>query len=144
MPAHEHLSNQFKTLYRGLTTHPDNVDYDAVGPHWTESLESAYNFATNRDVWGWSQNEDYEEGEVSHGVILQAKVHSRNIMPNDDNEAQSMAVMPKDSLENETFLRDRAPVHIEALEHITTNMSDGRGTEDSKRTVFPKRIRGRA
>ncbi len=144
MPAHEHLSNQFKTLYRGLMTHPENVDYDAVGPHWTENIESAYNFATNRDVWGWSQDENYEEGEVSHGVILQAKVHSRNIMPNDDNEAQAMAVMPKDSLENETFLRDRAPVHIEALEHITTTMSDGNGLENSKRTVFPKRIRGRA
>lgn len=145
MPAHEHLSNQFKTLYRGLSTHPDNIDYDAVGPHWTENLNSAYNFATDRDVWGWPHGDvGYEEGEVSHGVILQAKVHPRNIISNDDEEAQDMAVMPKDSLENETFLRHRAPVHIEAIEHITTSMSDGEGTEDSKRTVFPKRIRGRA
>lgn len=77
MSAHENLSHQFVTLYRGMTVHPDDVDYSRVGEHWTTDLNVAREFATPLSFKG-----AYDPSK-GHGTIFETSVHpSRIIEPN--------------------------------------------------------------
>lgn len=135
--------SQFVTLYRGLHgVTPKDVDTRTVGPHWTTDSGTAVRFAMGESDYGGYQDEP-DIDEKIHGVVLTAKVHPRNIMSNDSDEAQMMGVVG--NLENENFLRNRAPVHIERMHHIVrTEMGGGESEEYTREINLPKRLRGRA
>lgn len=115
---------QFQTVYRGLHgIHPDDVDTSNIGPHWTSDYETAHRFA-----WGaGSGNSGIDmkkptEGNPVSSTILTAKVHPRNILSLDSDDANSWDVYP-DNSENEVFLRDHAPVHIEKVQHMENHLN---------------------
>jgi len=134
--------SQFITLYRGLHgVVPADVSTNNVGPHWTRNSRIAERFAMGESAYGGYAHDPDENDEI-HGVVLTAKVHPRNIMSNDSEEALNMDVIG-DS-EEESFLRHRAPVHIERMHHITRwQPNEDYIEEEIKEVPMPKRIHGR-
>ena len=106
---------QFIHLYRGLAdVTPEQVDAKGAGLHWTTDPESAYNFATSRDAFGWV-HEDRDDGPLQ-GTILEAKVHRRHVVDLNSEEGKDMAemlsILPPEHPEQETTVRPGAPVHV--------------------------------
>lgn len=113
MSASDHMGDQFITLYRGLrgVSHPDEIDPELIGPHWTHSPEVAEDFAGK------------------HGSIVTAQVPSKHIMYNGRTGEQHpdfhgnyhndfsalYRVMPEEQQEKETFVRPGVPVRIVSM-----------------------------
>ena len=95
-----------------------NLNRSQTGIHWTQDVNSAYNFATDRDPEGWAHEsggwDDEDEGEA-FGVVLTAKVHPRHILQEgtEEHESYSMgsAIFGEGHPEQETTVRDQARVH---------------------------------
>lgn len=141
MPAPD--GPQFQTVYRGLhNVHPDDLDTSNIGAHWTTDYDTAVQFAGGRES-GMRMKKATMDKPVS-STVLTAKVHPRNILSNDSDEASAFDVYTDES-ENEVFLRDHAPVHIENIQHILNTM-DQKGMLDTQITDVPmnKRIRTRS
>lgn len=119
MPAP--TGQQWVRLYRGLAnTSPDTVDSSRLGIHWTTDPNIAYNFATNRDAWGWSHHD--EELPDPEGTVIEALVHRRHIIDPESQEGQDLhdwaGVLSPDSPEQEKTLRDKATVHLQRMHYI--------------------------
>ena len=113
MSASDHVSNQFTTVYRGLekVSHPDEIDPELIGPHWSQSFDRASEFAGK------------------HGAIVTAQIPNKDILWNPKTGYQSKdfehytsnysaiyRVMPEQHDEKETFVRPGVPVKITAME----------------------------
>jgi 8-oxo-dGTP pyrophosphatase MutT (NUDIX family)/GNAT superfamily N-acetyltransferase len=139
--------DSYRTLYRGLhfgeiephkidDFHKDPQKYmrenqpKNVGIHWTDSADSAYNFATNRDPEGWAHegDPDEEQGHL-HGAILEARVHPRHIIDPESEEGQdyamSDAILGPEHAEQETTVRGDARVHVHKIHAITEHPETG-------------------
>lgn len=110
-----------------------------AGIHWTDSPDSAYNFALDHDPEGWAHewSEDDEEGEHNHGMILHGRVEPHHIIDPDSDEGRDYAafntIFDHDHPEQERTVRDQAPVHIT---HVTAVSSDPE-TGDLRETTVP-------
>lgn len=114
MSAKDHISKQFTTLYRGLknVSHPDELDSELIGPHWTHTKEKAQEFAQE------------------NGSVVTANVPNEHIMYSSDTGYQHpdffenygfgnsnpYKVMFGNEGEEETFVRPNVPVDIIAME----------------------------
>lgn len=108
---------------RGVMADPHSflsrtLNRQQTGIHWTKSVDSAYNFATDRDPEGWAHErdpwDDEDEGEP-FGVVLTAKVHPRHILEEGsaehDSYSMGSAILGEGHPEQETTVRDQARVH---------------------------------
>lgn len=103
---------QFVTLYRGLAdvSHPDEIDPELIGPHWTHDKERAFEFAGK------------------HGSVVEAQIPQKHILYNGQTLEEHpdfnqyhwtnnavYRVMP-DMDEAETFVRPGVPIRITGME----------------------------
>lgn len=115
---------QFVTLYRGLVNvTPGEVKAAQVGPHWSRSPEVAYNFAMDRDVEGFShEDEGIRDEGTRFGTVVEAKIHRRHIIDPNSEEgrgwAEGDAVFGQDHPEQERTVRPNAPVHVLKMHHF--------------------------
>ena len=134
MAASDHLSGeQYVTLYRGLrnATHPDELNLDAIGPHWTPDREAAERFARGHLSTGESERDRY-------GSVLTAQIHRRNLlsdyakqetypgfedyaMGNDSIHAALRPWSSESDYEKESFVRPNRRVHITSMETIANS-----------------------
>ena len=134
MAAADHLQGeQYVTLYRGLrgVTHPEELNLDAIGPHWTPDWEAAEGFARGYVPEGESERDRY-------GSILTARVHRRNLLSDFDKKetypgfeeyemgsnALYAALDPNDrdsKHEKESFVRPNRRVHITGMETLASS-----------------------
>ena len=121
MAAHESLSNQFVTLYRGMTEHPDDVNYSRLGEHWTTDLGVAKDFATPLSFKG------AHDPSKGHGTIFQATVHpSEIIQPNTEEWKQrgggdyesGVGIYDYSHHEQERTLRWQSRVEMDRVMHF--------------------------
>jgi hypothetical protein len=93
----------------------ENLNRRQMGIHWTQSHESAYNFATDRDPEGWAHESYGEEDEGEpFGVVMSARVHPRHVLEPGTEEHSNYAMMNailEDHPEQETTVRGGARVH---------------------------------
>ena len=87
MPAHENLSDQFVTVYRGRTHYdkykiPKNQEsLKGLGMHWTTDINVARHFAGGWNLSDWPS--DHRTGKKSTemgGHVLYGKVDKQNIV----------------------------------------------------------------
>jgi hypothetical protein len=113
----------------------ENVNRRQTGIHWTPSVDSAFNFATDRDPDGWAHesggyDDDDEPSGDPFGVVLSARVHPRHIVQRGtaehDDYSMGSAILHEGSNEQETTVRDQGRVHVREAhffhgsEHIGT------------------------
>lgn len=118
MSASDHIGGQFTTVYRGLSnvSHPDELDPELVGPHWTTNPDIALNFAgkTGSVVTGQVPNKhvlyDYATGHE----------HPDLEKYTNDNDAVHR-VIPYHESEQETFIRPGVNVDITGMETHPNN-----------------------
>lgn len=119
MAAQDHLnSEQYVTVYRGLrdVDHPDDLDPELIGPHWTHDKTIAERF-TNK-----------------HGSIVTGRVNKKHLMQdsstgwthpdlmNDYGMGYNAVykVFPNEE-EKETFVRPEKNIHITHMETSPNN-----------------------
>lgn len=121
MAAHENLSDQFVTLYRGMPVHPDRVDYDRLGRHWTADLGVAKDFATPMSFKG-----AYDPSE-GHGTVFEATVPHSNIIQPHTKEWEELGggdyssgtgIFEPGHSEHERTLRDKSAVKVGKVLHF--------------------------
>ena len=105
---------QWVNVYRGLAyTDPEKLDKGGLGRHWSTNRWVAESFATD----------GLEDTDSS--VVLEAKVHKKNIIPEGteewDNEAGRYGAEGQASPEREHTVRRGAPVHIMSVTHYFDN-----------------------
>ena len=95
----------------------ENLNRQQTGIHWTRNVNSAYNFATDRDPEGWAHEggyDDEDEGEP-FGVVMSARVHPRHILEEGSEEHESYqmgsAILGEGHPEQETTVREGGRVH---------------------------------
>jgi len=131
MPAHENLSDQFVTVYRGRSRYwgwespKTEKDLRGLGMHWTSDLGVARHFAG-----GWNDFDgepDHKTGKRSHelgGHVLYGRVHKQHIVDRGTPEwewlSHNHAIIEDDGTdtEKEITLRKQAPVEITGLEEV--------------------------
>lgn len=102
---------QWVTLYRGLAgvSHPDELDPELIGPHWTHDPHSAEMFAG------------------PSGSVVEADVPAEHILYNGKTKESHKdfdeikysyppyIVMPEEMSENETFVKPGVPINIRKM-----------------------------
>lgn len=130
MSAHENLSDQFVTVYRGRPHYnrwpvpKTQDDLKGLGIHWTTELDVARHFAGGWDISDWEP--DHRTGKKPTemgGHVLYGKVHKQHIIePRTaewDNLSLEHSIMePEDTFEKEVTIRERAPVEIVGVEQV--------------------------
>jgi len=112
--SHEEVHGIMKDPHRFLN---ENLNRRQMGIHWTQSHESAYNFATDRDPEGWAHESYGDEGDEGEpfGVVMSARVHPRHVLEpgSQEHEDYSMmnAILGEGHPEQETTVRGGARVH---------------------------------
>jgi hypothetical protein len=137
------LAGQSRTLYRGLVVgdyseddfesevkrNPSafvrqNINTRSLGIHWTWDGDSAYNFATGRDVEGYVQEGDPwgddDEGGVTVGILIEAEVDAAHVIEEGSEEfadySFSDSIFDSSHPEHEVVVRDKAPIRITRVE----------------------------
>lgn len=123
---------QWVRLYRGLHEGKDNdplyVDdfvedsqNRPVGIHWSSSPAVARTFARHGAL-------EYRPGEETDGLLIQAVVHRRHIIGQDDPTAIDAGVYPEwhpgAQREREVTLRPGAPIHVQKVEQTYTSKAE--------------------
>ncbi len=60
-------------VYRGLETHPDNVDWNNLGQHWSLSPTVARYFSQREEEKGG-------DAETSHSTVIEGLIHKKHFM----------------------------------------------------------------
>jgi hypothetical protein len=117
-----HFGDYSEEEVRGVMKDPhrflhENLNRQQMGIHWTANVNSAYNFATNRDPEGWAHEGDpFEEDEGEpFGVVMSARVHPRHVVEPGTEEHESYsfgsAILHEEHPEQETTVREGGRVH---------------------------------
>jgi hypothetical protein len=118
------LGRGIVTLYRGLNRHPDDVNMDELGTHWSTDYEVAKQFAT-AGMGLPNLNKDR-----SHGTIVQATFNQADIVPEGSTEhknwhegggSDGMGTYGLDSSEKEITIRRGAKPDIDKVHHLQWN-----------------------
>lgn len=119
MAAHENLhSDQFLTVYRGLrdVSHPDELDPELIGPHWTHDKRVAEKFA--------GRTGSIVTGQVNKKHLMQdsSTGWSHPDLMNDYGMGYNVVykVFPGEE-EKETFVRPGNDIHITHMETSPNN-----------------------
>ena len=137
MSARNLSPKQFVTLYRGLhDTHPDNVNTDGIGIHWSTRRGAAENFSVGVDPFDEHPN-DVDSPSTS-GVVLRAKVSKEHIIRRRSKEfkplAQSNEILPYgERREHEVTIRPGSHLDVEAILHHTYSPEKGGAVKKIKR-----------
>jgi hypothetical protein len=131
MTSPENVGQQFIHLYRGLedVTHPNQIDANNLGSHWTPSYSTAEEFAL--PTWA---RESKEFSNVE-GSIIHAKVDRNHIMEMGTPEMEGAEDwrMSEDHWEQEKTIRPGAPVEILKVEALKHNNATGEIKRVTKR-----------
>ena len=119
---------QFTTLYRGLqdVSHPDEIDPELIGPHWTHTKEKAEYFAGESGSTVTAQVPN-EHIMYSSKTGYQHPDFLGNYSFGDPNPYK---VMYGDEGEEETFVRPNVTVDIVAMETHPKNPIRGKWSFD--------------
>lgn len=135
----------FETVYRGVDAHPDHIDHNNLGHHWSYNQNDAYNFALGQGEadltgtrWEGFFGDDEEDPPMPEGSVIKAKVHRRHLIHHEDPEWDhyELTEMP-----DEVRVRSGAPVHIQEVRHVAL---DGDGNLSKDDVVPGHPTRGRA
>jgi hypothetical protein len=115
MAASDHLNtqqHQVVTLYRGLrgVSHPDEMDPELIGPHWTHSKERAEEFA--------GPTGSVVTAEIPRENILydgQTKQAHEDFYGNYNWQNSAVYRVMPDVDEEETFVRPDTPIGIRGM-----------------------------
>jgi hypothetical protein len=120
-------------LYRGLEdiTHPNQIDANRLGVHWTPSYSSAEEFAI--PTWA-KESEDLDKVQ---GAIIHAEIDPKHIMEMGTPEMEGAESwrMPESHWEQEKTLRPGSPVKILKIETLNHNNATGEVKRVTKRNA---------
>lgn len=112
------------TLYRGINRHPDDVNMDDLGTHWSTDYNVAKDFATS------GMGLPNLGKDRSHGTIVQATFHHSDVVPEGTAEHtnwyegggnEGMGTYGLNSSEKEVTIRRGAIPDIDKVHHLKWN-----------------------
>lgn len=130
MSAHENLSDQFVTVYRGRTHYdrykiPKNQEsLKGLGMHWTTDIDVARHFAGGWNLSDWpSDHRTGKKATEMGGHVLYGKVNKEHVIKPNTPEwnriaTQHSVMEPEDNHEKEQTLREGAPIQITGVERV--------------------------
>lgn len=105
--------SELVTIYRGVNAHPDDMDTDYIGIHWTSDKFVARDYALH----GGNQRPLNR-----HGTIIKAVVEKEHIVVPLSDEWKSMGggphIFEPEHPEREITIRPGSPVKVERLAHF--------------------------
>lgn len=140
--SEENVGQQFKTLYRGISTQSpslNKVDFENLGAHWTPDRSVAESFALSR------AGDTYfdRDPKVLRGIVVSAQVpHEHIIDPNSEEGEhwrETMDVFDRDSHEEEHTVRPGSPLTLGGVHRVS--LRDGEDVETHEAKRYPKQGR---
>jgi hypothetical protein len=118
---------QFMTLYRGLAgvSHPDELDPELIGPHWTHDKERAEQFAGPS---GSVVTADVPVKDIMYNGVT--KKEHPDFYPNYHWQNSAVYRVMPDVDEEETFVRPGVPIRIKEMSTHPENVIRDKWTFD--------------